>query len=130
MKITGHRPNQVGGCITEIESDLETRIIIDVGSNLPRTVSEEVYVKELTKGCAGVFVMHYHGDHVGGISVKRRKLCRPRPDRFYLARKSRRQQSSFQAYQRSRSRANYYRSKRYNPPGDNIPDTQPKSRKI
>jgi len=65
MNITVHRPNQIGGCITEIESNLGSRIIIDVGSNLPGTVSEEVYVKELTKCCAGVFVTHYHGDHVG-----------------------------------------------------------------
>ena len=48
MKITVHRPNQIGGCITEIESNLGSRIIIDVGSNLPGTVGEEVYVKELT----------------------------------------------------------------------------------
>jgi ribonuclease J len=65
MTITVHRPNQIGGCITEIESSSGTRIVIDVGSNLPGTESEEVYVKELTKGCGGVFVTHYHGDHIG-----------------------------------------------------------------
>ena len=27
--------NQIGGCITEIESSKGTRIIIDIGSNLP-----------------------------------------------------------------------------------------------
>ena len=35
MKITVYRPNQIGGCITEIESKAGTRIIIDIGSNLP-----------------------------------------------------------------------------------------------
>ena len=65
MKITVHRPNQIGGCITEIESESGARIIIDVGSNLKGSKGEEVYVKELTKGCDGVFITHYHGDHIG-----------------------------------------------------------------
>ena len=66
MQITVHRPNQIGGCITEIESKGGTRIIIDVGSNLPGNVSgEDVNVAEITKHCAGVFVSHYHGDHIG-----------------------------------------------------------------
>jgi len=67
MKITVHRPNQIGGCITEIESAGGTRIIIDIGSNLPNTPipDGEVYVKELTKGCTAVFITHYHGDHIG-----------------------------------------------------------------
>ena len=30
MKITVYRPNQIGGCVTEIESRGGTRIIIDV----------------------------------------------------------------------------------------------------
>ena len=65
MKITVYRPNQIGGCVTEIESSSGTRIIIDVGSNLPGIGSEPVNVKELAKGCAGVFITHYHGDHIG-----------------------------------------------------------------
>ncbi|MCL1941185.1 MAG: MBL fold metallo-hydrolase, partial [Synergistaceae bacterium] len=49
-----------------IESESGTRVIIDVGSNLPgNSDGEKVDVKELTKGCAGVFVTHYHGDHIG-----------------------------------------------------------------
>jgi ribonuclease J len=65
-KITVYRPNQIGGCITEIESSKGTKIIIDVGSNLPGIkVNEEVDVPELTKNCNGVFITHYHGDHLG-----------------------------------------------------------------
>ena len=65
-KITVYRPNQIGGCITEIESSKGTRIIIDVGSNLPgKTEGEKVDVEGITKNCNGVFVTHYHGDHVG-----------------------------------------------------------------
>ena len=65
MKITVHNRNQIGGCVTEIESKNGTRILIDVGSNLPGRISPEVPVKTLTKDCAGVFITHYHGDHVG-----------------------------------------------------------------
>ena len=68
MKITVYRPNQIGGCITEIESKTGTRIIIDIGSNLPGNQDgEKVDVKALTdpERCAGVFVSHYHGDHIG-----------------------------------------------------------------
>ena len=36
MKITIHRGNQIGGCITEIESSKGTRIVIDLGHNLPK----------------------------------------------------------------------------------------------
>ena len=68
MRITVYRPNQIGGCITEIESKAGTRIIIDIGSNLPGNGDgEKVDVKTLTDPgrCAGVFVTHYHGDHIG-----------------------------------------------------------------
>jgi len=65
MKITVYRPNQIGGCITEIESSKGSRIIIDVGSNLPGTESCTVDIKALTKGCDAVFITHYHGDHLG-----------------------------------------------------------------
>jgi len=66
MKLTIYRPNQIGGCITEIESVKGARIIIDVGKELPGNESGEVVnVKELSKGCSGVFVTHYHGDHIG-----------------------------------------------------------------
>ena len=65
-KITVYRPNQIGGCITEIESSKGTRIIIDVGSNLQGTeTKEEVDVNALTKRCDAVLITHYHGDHLG-----------------------------------------------------------------
>jgi len=65
-KITVYRPNQIGGCITEIETSKGTKIIIDVGSNLPGVKStDEVDVNQLTKNCNAVFITHYHGDHLG-----------------------------------------------------------------
>jgi ribonuclease J len=65
MKITVHRPNQIGGCITEITSAKGTRIIIDVGSNLPGCEGETVDIARITKDCNAVFITHYHGDHIG-----------------------------------------------------------------
>ena len=73
MKITIHRgQNQIGGCITEIESGSDTRILIDFGHNLPEgdTPSEDKYdipenMDELLKGCSAVLYTHYHGDHLG-----------------------------------------------------------------
>ena len=73
MKITIHRGlNQIGGCITEIQSLSGTKILIDFGHNLPNgnAVSEDVYecpenIDELLKGCSAVFYTHYHGDHLG-----------------------------------------------------------------
>jgi len=66
MKITVHNPNQIGGCITEIESESGTRIIIDTGSNLPGCESKvEADVAEITRGCDAVLITHYHGDHIG-----------------------------------------------------------------
>ena len=46
MKITIHRGlNQIGGCITEIQSLSGTKILIDLGHNLPDGggVSEDMY---------------------------------------------------------------------------------------
>ena len=46
MKITIHRgQNQIGGCITEIESGSGTKILIDLGHNLPEgdNPSEDKY---------------------------------------------------------------------------------------
>ena len=73
MKITIHRGlNQIGGCITEIQSLSGTKILIDFGHNLPNgnDVAEDVYecpenIDELLKGCSAVFYTHYHGDHLG-----------------------------------------------------------------
>lgn len=72
MKITIHRGiNQIGGCITEIESKSGSRIIIDLGHNLPKgdKESEDEYasdeaVEKLTEGVNDIFYTHNHGDHV------------------------------------------------------------------
>ena len=68
MKITIHRgAHQIGGCITEIESD-NAKILIDLGANLPDSGAKELNeedVTELTKDVDAIFYTHYHGDHVG-----------------------------------------------------------------
>ena len=66
MQIKIHRGvNQIGGCVTEIKSK-KTRILIDVGSNLPTCESEvKVNIGNISKKCDAVLITHYHGDHVG-----------------------------------------------------------------
>ena len=63
--------NQIGGCITEIESYKGTKIIIDIGSNLPDSEGRkktEIELEGLTKGIPNykaIFITHYHGEHIG-----------------------------------------------------------------
>lgn len=72
MKITIHRGiNQIGGCITEVQSSSGTKILIDLGHNLPDAegqVEDEYDVPEnldrLLDGVSAVFYTHYHGDHL------------------------------------------------------------------
>lgn len=71
MRINLHRPNQIGGCITEIESFKGTKIFIDLGHNLPRGDEEATdeyasseAVEELTRGAKAIFYTHMHGDHI------------------------------------------------------------------
>ena len=68
MNITIHRGiNQIGGCITEIAT-ANTKIIIDLGSNLPGCQGEEFTkqdVERITSGADAVYYTHFHGDHVG-----------------------------------------------------------------
>lgn len=71
MKITIHRGiEQIGGCITEIETDT-TRILIDLGQNLPGEEGESdplatnEAVAKITDGIDAIFYTHYHGDHIG-----------------------------------------------------------------
>ena len=69
MNITLHRPHQIGGCITVIES-AGTKIIIDFGSNLPGTKKNELsqrQINSITKNADAIFFTHYHGDHTGLI---------------------------------------------------------------
>jgi len=71
MTITIHRGiNQIGGCITEIAT-ASTKIIIDLGYNLPKgnqpakdDKANYKAIAELTEGVSAVFYTHYHGDHV------------------------------------------------------------------
>lgn len=72
MEITVHRgTHQIGGCVTEIKSKNGTKIVIDIGENLPTAdgiVLPELKVEGLTEGnpdYKAVFVTHYHGDHIG-----------------------------------------------------------------
>ena len=69
MRITLHRPHQIGGCITIIETD-GVKVVIDLGSNLPGTNKEELtkaQVEQITSGADSIFFTHYHGDHTGLI---------------------------------------------------------------
>lgn len=72
MKITIHRGTyQIGGSIAEIATD-DCRIFIDLGSNLPGTGQEDFtrrQIEELTGDADAVFYTHYHGDHVGLLSL-------------------------------------------------------------
>ena len=71
MRITLHRPHQIGGCITIIETD-GAKVVIDLGSNLPGTNKEELtkaQVEQITSGADAIFFTHYHGDHTGLIHL-------------------------------------------------------------
>lgn len=73
MTITIHRGiDQIGGCITEIASASGTKILIDLGHNLPSgdepTVDkyeDDAAIDSLLKDVDAVFYTHPHGDHVG-----------------------------------------------------------------
>jgi len=71
MNLTIHRgTNQIGGCVTEIESG-GYRIFIDFGEQLPGTEKQELQpIDGLTCGDASksaLFITHYHGDHIGKV---------------------------------------------------------------
>lgn len=70
-KITVHRENQIGGCITEI-STASARILIDFGEELPGSKNPERFQMDWRESSGGkkpavsaVFFTHYHGDHIG-----------------------------------------------------------------
>ena len=60
--------NQIGGSIIEISDD-KTRLFFDIGINLDE--SDEIEVPEIdglfygVPNCDGVFISHYHSDHLG-----------------------------------------------------------------
>ena len=72
MKILIHRgANQIGGCITEIQSAAGTRILIDLGHNLPEESETQDKFDDpsnlyaLLEGISGIVYTHNHGDHLG-----------------------------------------------------------------
>ena len=72
MKILIHRgANQIGGCITEIQSAAGTRILVDLGHNLPGESEKEdkfddpSNLSALLEGISGIVYTHNHGDHLG-----------------------------------------------------------------
>lgn len=73
MTITIHRGiNQIGGCITEIASASGTKILIDLGHNLPEgdnrnndPLEKVENIDPILEGVNAVFYTHSHGDHVG-----------------------------------------------------------------
>ena len=66
--------SEIGGCITEIVSNKGTRIIIDLGEDLPDdnvSKCENPNIDGLTIGDKkydAVFITHSHGDHIGLIN--------------------------------------------------------------
>ena len=72
MKIRIHRgANQIGGCITEIQSSKGTRILIDLGHNLPGESEQQdefddpSNLSALLEGISGIIYTHNHCDHLG-----------------------------------------------------------------
>jgi len=73
MKITVHRgTNQIGGCVTEIESN-GYKVFIDFGEQLPGTKNDNNQLSQIEGLTCGdvsksaLFITHYHGDHIGKI---------------------------------------------------------------
>ena len=110
MKITIHRGiNQIGGCITGIQSSSGTKILIDLGHNLPDAegqTEDEYDVPEnldrLLDGVAAVFYTHYHGDHIAfEATVAKKGICQ------YLGRLARLVKLKFYAHMMSTDKEKY-----------------------
>ncbi len=69
---------QIGGCITEIKSSKDTKIIIDYGDNLDD--KEQIIIPGLTKkdnlkaNYDGVIITHSHKDHIGCASLIKKEI--------------------------------------------------------
>jgi ribonuclease J len=73
MKITIYRgTNQIGGCVTEIESN-GYKAFIDFGEQLPGVEDDNNKLPQIDGLTCGdisknaLFITHYHGDHIGKI---------------------------------------------------------------
>lgn len=66
--------NQIGGAITEIETDAGTRVWVDFGRDLPMEDEESTddqmiaLVQDADTRPDAVFFTHIHGDHIGLLS--------------------------------------------------------------
>ena len=73
MKITVHRgTNQIGGCVTEYESN-GWKLFVDYGEQLPGApiYEKKMEIDGLTCGDmrkSALLITHYHGDHIGKIT--------------------------------------------------------------
>lgn len=73
MKITVHRgSNQIGGCVTEYESN-GWKLFVDYGEQLPGSPmsDKKLEIDGLTCGDirkSTLLITHYHGDHIGKIT--------------------------------------------------------------
>lgn len=63
---------QIGGCVTEITSGSGTKILIDLGLNLPKggamaedEFDEQSNLDRILEGVSGIFYTHCHEDHIG-----------------------------------------------------------------
>lgn len=72
MNIIIHRgANQIGGCITEISTS-QSKIIIDLGSNLPGCTQPDFtddQIRSIVESADAILYTHFHGDHVGFCAV-------------------------------------------------------------
>lgn len=79
MKITVHRgTNQIGGCVTEYESN-GWKLFVDYSKQLPSAPvsNKKLEIDGLTCGNlrkSALLITHYHGDHIGRITVLSPKL--------------------------------------------------------
>ena len=76
MQIKVYNGNQIGGCLTIVESNKGTRICLDIGENLPSIDKKEIPNLELVgltrkpRNIDAIFVSHYHRRPYSGYMIK------------------------------------------------------------